>query len=130
MANGDALIGRAYEYGVQDCYALVRDWYAAQGIALPDFTRPTSDQYWRIGDDVFGRHFAQAGFSVVDDLQPGDGLLFRIASEVENHCAVYLGDNCIIHHARGRLSCREPYSDFWRKHTTRVLRHENHRPIG
>ena len=64
------------------------------------------------------------------DLQPGDGILMRVASPVTNHGAVYLGDNRIIHHVQNRLSCRDIYSEFWRQRTTHVLRHENHHSAG
>jgi proteasome lid subunit RPN8/RPN11 len=126
----EPLIGREYSYRRLDCYSLLRDWYYENGIMLPDFERPEEEEYWKVRDDVFGRNFSIAGFREVDSdtLQPGDMVLFRILSEVDNHCAVYIGDNLIIHHMRDRLSCREPYSSFWRRHTTRVLRHENHRP--
>lgn len=126
------LLGRSYIWGVLDCYTLARDWYAQNGIALPDFYRPEDKDYWLKEDDLFARNFHAAGFREVpaEDMQPGDGLLFQIAAPVENHCAVYIGDNRIIHHAHNRLSVRETYGELWRRHTVRVLRHENNRSIG
>ena len=42
MANYKSLIGRQWQYGVFDCYSIVRDYYALLGIKLPDYERPES----------------------------------------------------------------------------------------
>lgn len=121
------LVGREWSHGVLDCYSLIRDWYAQErGLQLPDFAR--RDEWWLRGENLYLEHFSEAGFIQIDpaDIEPGDGILMRVASPVTNHGAVYLGDNRIIHHVQNRLSCRDIYSDFWRDRTTHVLRHENH----
>lgn len=120
------LVGREWCHGVLDCYSLIRDWYAAErGLQLPDFKR--QDEWWMRGENLYIDHFREAGFVEVDhdDIQPGDGILMQLGSPVPNHGAVYLGDNRIMHHIHKRLSCREVYGEFWRQHTTHVLRHEN-----
>lgn len=125
------LVGREWSHGVLDCYSLIRDWYAQErGLHLPDFAR--RDEWWMRGDDLYVEHFREAGFVEIDpaDIEPGDGILMRVASPVTNHGAVYLGDNRVIHHVQNRLSCRDIYSDFWRQRTTHVLRHENHHSAG
>lgn len=121
------LVGREYRHGVQDCYTLVSDWYAQAGLLLPNFQR--DDGWWDNGQNLYVDNFEACGFREIaaDDLQYGDALLIAVSSPVPNHAAVFIGDNLIIHHAHNRLSGREIYGDFWRKHTTHVLRHENHR---
>lgn len=121
------LIGRQYVHGSQDCYTLVRDWYALEGLCLPDFDR--SDQWWNAGQDLYVDNFERCGFVEIDpsELDYGDAILMAVSSPVPNHAAVYIGDNRIIHHAHNRLSGREVYGDFWRNLTTHVLRNENHR---
>lgn len=124
------LIGREYSHGKQDCYTLVRDWYARRQLMLPDFER--SDEWWLAGQNLYADNFARCGFQEVqpDQLTSGDALLIAVCSPVPNHAAVYIGDNYIIHHVQNRLSGRDIYGDFWRKHTTHVLRHENHHSAG
>ena len=120
------LIGREYAHGQRDCYTLVRDWYAQHHLMLPDFDR--TDEWWLAGQDLYTDNFAGCGFQVIqpDQLAYGDALLIAVGSPVPNHAAVYIGDNQIIHHVHNRLSGRDIYGDFWRKHTTHILRHENH----
>jgi cell wall-associated NlpC family hydrolase len=125
LAADRPLIGREFRYGVTDCYALVRDWYAAQlAIVLPDFVRPP-EGWWRNADgpDAFVRQFAQAGFFDFGkslNLQAGDVLLMQIRAAQVNHVAVYVGDGLMLHHLYNRLSGQEPYSPAW-QHLTRTV---------
>lgn len=125
------LIGRQWSHGVLDCYAIVRDWYAQErSIALPDFER--HDEWWLKGQNLYVENFDKAGFRVINenDLKTGDLFIMQIMSPVPNHAAVYLGDDVILHHIQGRLSTREVYGGYWRKHTTHILRHENYLSVG
>ena len=125
------LVGRQWSHGVLDCYSLIRDWFRIErGLVLPNFDR--RDEWWLAGGNLYLENFQAAGFAEIDpaDIQPGDGILMRVMSPVPNHGAVYLGDNKIIHHVQGRLSCRDNYTEFWRQRTTQVVRHENHRTTG
>ena len=40
MVDYKSLIGRQWNYGVFDCYSIVRDYYALLGIDLPNYQRP------------------------------------------------------------------------------------------
>lgn len=125
------LVGRQWSHGVLDCYSLIRDWFRIErGLVLPNFDR--RDEWWLAGGNLYLENFRAAGFAEIDpaDIQPGDGILMRVMSPVPNHGAVYLGDNRIIHHVQGRLSCRDNYTEFWRQRTTQVVRHENDRTTG
>ena len=42
-----------------------------------------------------------------------------------NHVGVYVGDNEILHHMQGRLSCKQDYTGWFRKCTGRVVRYAN-----
>lgn len=115
------LIGREYSHGVLDCYTLVRDWFALDGVKLPDFHREW--EWWKKGSDLYMSNFSRLGFYPVDPpYQRGDVFLMNIRSEVVNHAGVHVGDGIMLHHAVGRLSCREVYGGFWEKNTRLVVR--------
>ena len=101
----DALVGREFIHGINDCYSLVRDWYKLErGITLMNFARGMD--WWYHGEDLYDSNFERAGFCTVsmDELQVGDVLLFKVRSEVTNHAAVYTGTNEILHHLFHRCS--------------------------
>lgn len=125
LSDALPLYGRDFVHGVTDCYAFIRDWYAANfEVTLPDFVRP--DDWWHKGQDLYVENFAKAGFVAVDDApMVGDVLLMTIGAAVSNHAAIYADDNQIEHHLFGRLSGRDVYGQFYRDRTTHVLRHES-----
>lgn len=118
------LIGRPFCFGVLDCYALIRDWYAQdRQIALPDF--PRRDGFWLRGENIYLDGFPQAGFVAIPlaEAQHGDVVLMQIASPLPNHGGILLGDGTLLHHTPGRLSSRDVYGGYWRKVTTHCLRY-------
>lgn len=118
------LYGRDYEFGVRDCYTLARDYYLKeQNIVLPilDF----KDNWWEEGLNYFDDHFQEFGFKEVTRPEKHDAVLFSVRSQIPNHCAIYLGEGVILHHAENRLSCKESLYPFWAKHITRYLRYAN-----
>jgi proteasome lid subunit RPN8/RPN11 len=115
------LLARPYCYGVHDCYALVRDYYARElGLALPDFERPADPLAER---DVFGQHAAAAGFVRAADLRQHDVVILAPRGLFPSHCAVYIGDGEILHHHVGRLSSLEEYDEGRRSRTEAIYRH-------
>lgn len=120
------LVGREWSHGVLDCYALVRDWFKQErGIELQNFER--HDQWWQHGQNLYLDNFEKAGFRVIpeSELIAGDCFIMQIMSPVPNHAAVYLGDNIMLHHIQGRLSTRDIWGGYWRKHTVKIVRYEN-----
>ena len=121
------LTGRTFVHAVSDCYSLIRDYYTQEcNIILPDFLR--QDEWWNKGEDLYQKHFAEAGFRRVYDLQKHDIIIMTIASPVPNHGAILVrpDNGVILHHLTGRLSCEEVYTSFYRDRTTMVIRHENY----
>lgn len=120
------LVGREFYHGTLDCYSIIRDHYAESlGIRIPDFHR--DHLWWEKGQDLYTENFKAAGFYEVSlkDLAVNDVLLMQIHSNVINHGAVYLGRDTMLHHLVNRLSSREVFNGYYRKHCTKVLRHEN-----
>lgn len=119
------LVGRQWSHGVLDCYAIIRDWYAQEkNISLLDFER--SDEWWKMGGNLYLDNFEKAGFKriTLEELSCGDVILMTINSTVPNHGAIYLGDNMILHHVHGRLSTRDIFGGYWLKNAMVYLRYE------
>jgi cell wall-associated NlpC family hydrolase len=120
------LVGRQWAHGVQDCYSLVRDWYAQEmGLQLPDFYR--EDEWWLKGQNLYLDNFEACGFVEVpfSEIQPGDALLMKIFSPVPCHAAIYLGDEMILHHMHGKLSCRERLTGPYLSRVSNVVRYNS-----
>lgn len=122
------LVGREHCWGTLDCWSLVKDWYQRErGVELLNLHR-TRD-FWRDGTDLLGGNFVKAGFRLLDEedaLETGDVILMQTGdSRVANHVALYLGDDLILHHAEGRLSSRDVYGGWYKKHTVKVVRYAN-----
>lgn len=122
------LVGRPWAWGVHDCWALCRDWYATErGITLPDWPRPLDpNEFAR--KPLFETYWREAGFRELtpdEDLEPGDALLMSIgaADGALNHVGVYVGDQTVLHHLFGRLSSRDLYGEWLLKCTGRRLRY-------
>ena len=73
-------------------------------------------------------NYKEQGFIQIkdeNDIRKYDIFLIKLVSSVPNHAALFIGDDKIIHHIHGRLSNRELYGGYWRKHTTHQLRHKS-----
>ena len=120
-------LGRPYAFGVFDCWSLARDYYRREfGIVLGDQGR--EEGFWSRGEDLLGGGWKREGFvRLVDDEEPKVGDLFLIQTNkfgIPDHVAIYIGNETILHHCRNRLSGRDLYGGYWKKHTTHHLRHE------
>lgn len=124
------LVGRQWGgIGSLDCYAVIRDWYLRErGQVLENYAR--SPNFWERGEDLYGRAIEPAGFRVLAENEPlevGDIVMMQTGrSTVANHAAVYIGDDMILHHVQNRLSSRDIYGGYFKKHTIRVVRYAGH----
>lgn len=119
------LIGRQWAWGVTDCWSLVRDWYAEQGIALRDWPRPVDPEEFNSAP-MFDGCWPVAGFRELEEgeaLQLGDAVLFAINSAGLNHVGVIVDDGMVLHHLEGRLSSRDLLGGWLLKCLGRRLRY-------
>lgn len=120
------LVGREWAHGVLDCYSIIVDYYREElGIQIPDFDREF--EWWMKGQNLYLDNFEKAGFKSVpiESIRKHDVILMQVMSPVVNHGAIYLGDDKMLHHLHRRLSCRDVFGGYWRKHTVKVVRHES-----
>jgi proteasome lid subunit RPN8/RPN11 len=120
------LVGREFSHGVLDCYSLIRDYYSRTlGIQLKDYER--DHEWWRKGQNLYRDLFADAGFVEVSlqELREHDVIFMRLGCSIDNHGAIYIGNNQILHHPMKRLSGRDTYGGMWRKITSGVVRHKD-----
>ncbi|WP_215267860.1 C40 family peptidase [Escherichia coli] len=118
------LLGRKFEHGKTDCYALFRDTYHLCGVDLPDFER--LDGWWLRGENLYLKNLPLNGFYQVDaqSIQPGDVIIrqpFKGADPC--HAMIYLGDNTVLHHDNaGLLSRREQMRPAYVRQTHSIWR--------
>lgn len=119
------LVGRTWAHAIHDCYGLAIDYYREKlGITLQDYNR--SFEWWHKGGNLFIDNLPESDFESVPiaSLREHDLIVMQIGSPVANHCGIYLGGGRFLHHLHRRLSCREQYAGYYRRHTVKVLRHK------
>lgn len=116
------LLGRQFDFGQLDCYTLMKDAYALAGHTLPNFRY--EEDWWQKGQNLYIDYLPKHGFYQVKNPEPGDVLMIQLASDKANHCAVYLGDNELLHHCPNRLSNRQSFGGYWYYHLHSIWRYE------
>jgi len=114
--NVPELLGREFIFNLHDCLPLARDWfYKNRGIKLPFHAH---DPMWHEqGENYIEGLYKEWGFELVDltQLEEGDVLFYQVRSPVVNHVGIYLGNNEVISHWFGRVSCVESFGK-WASH--------------
>ena len=122
MVNYQALTGKQWKYGEQDCYTLICDYFELLGVELPDFDRPADLER---SESIFLRHAHALSFDRVDfaDRVEGDVLIMRLGTKTPMHAAIYLKGDRILHQRMDSVSAIEPLARYYRDRVSAVFRH-------
>jgi len=129
MDHYRALIGRQWKYGVNDCFSLVRDYFALQGVVLPDFDRPPILEQC---ESIFLQQAERIGFKHVQYCRrrPNDVLIMRLGTMTPMHAAILLPDEQILHQRQDSLSAVEPLRKYYVDRIAAVFRYAAGRPTA
>jgi len=116
------LIGLPWQYGINDCFSLVRRYYALAGVMLPDFERPKELQ---TSSSIFLEQAGALGFreTALSDLRADDVLIMRLGTDAPMHAAIYVGDQQILHQRMNSVSGVEALTRYYRMKTAAVFRY-------
>ena len=122
MVNYKSLVGRQWQYGIFDCYSIVRDYYKLLGINLPDYERPEN---FGTCKSIFLSDADKLNFKQVDinERKADDVLIMKIWTKEPMHGAVLLENDMILHQKFESLSCSEFYNHYYRKRTVGCFRY-------
>lgn len=122
MVDYKAIVGKEWQYGTQDCYGLLRQYYELLGVMLPDFERPENLE---TTDSIFLRYAKDLNFEPVamEDRQESDVLLMRLGTRTPMHAAIYLPGDRILHQRMNSISAVEPFRQYYRDRLVAVFRH-------
>tara|TARA_Y100000004_G_scaffold56940_1_gene63354 strand:+ start:4336 stop:4728 length:393 start_codon:yes stop_codon:yes gene_type:complete len=129
MVDYQALIGRQWEYAKFDCFTLIRDWFALQGIELPNFDRPKDLETC---ESIFLREALAIGFKQVAyaSKRPGDVLIMKLGTAAPMHAAILLADERILHQRQDSLSAVEPLRRYYVSSVAAVFRYAADRKVA
>ena len=122
MADYRSLIGLPWQYGINDCFSLVRRYYALAGVMLPDFERPKELQ---TSSSIFLEQAGALGFreTALSDLRADDVLIMRLGTDAPMHAAIYVGNQQILHQRMNSVSGVEALTRYYRMKTAAVFRY-------
>lgn len=121
MVNYKSLIGRKWNYGVFDCYSIVRDYYALLGIDLPNYQRPDDPDTC---ESIFLKYAPKFFKEIdIDKRKPHDLLIMKIWTKEPMHGAILLKNDMILHQKFESLSCSEYFNHYYRKRTVGCFRY-------
>tara|TARA_R110000787_G_scaffold76871_1_gene169250 strand:+ start:257 stop:649 length:393 start_codon:yes stop_codon:yes gene_type:complete len=122
MVNYQSLIGRQWDYGANDCFSLVRDFFKLKGISLPDFARPDDLE---ISESIFLQQAEAIGFRQVkwSQRKADDVLIMRLQTRTPMHAAILLPDEEILHQRQDSLSAVEPLRRYYVERVAAVFRY-------
>jgi hypothetical protein len=119
---------RKFIWGIFHCYQLYRDWWRQERGMLPPIW-PVGDSFIQDGFncwDTFRENCGLTDMGKIDisDLQIGDMLLGKVRGSFPNHCAVFVGDDKMLHHPPNGVSGTVELLRWW-PYVVTVFRNES-----
>ncbi len=108
---------------IQDCFTLAKLYYKKE------FNIPINGYTWHQdclenGQKLFDNNYIREGFIKVSELKKNDCILFKFRKDFSEHCAIYLGDNLILHQPIEKLSRIDELSRY-KKYLNYIVRHKS-----
>jgi len=122
MVDYQSLVGQTWNYGTQDCYTLVRQYFSLQGFEMPDFERPDD---LALTPSIYLKQAAGLGFERVsfDSRQVGDVAIMKLGTLEPMHAAIFVEPWRILHHRENTLSAVEWLSSYYARSIAAVYRY-------
>jgi len=122
MVDYQSLVGLPWKYGKQDCYTVVQQYFALQGITLPDFERPEDLD---ISPSVYLREAVLVGFKQVPfaERRPGDMVIMRLGTLHPMHAAILVDYDRILHQLNDTPSAVEDLRSYYVRSIAAVFRY-------
>jgi proteasome lid subunit RPN8/RPN11 len=124
-------IGRPFVLGKSDCFTLMKEYAIKEekvNIQFPkDLVYP---RHLEDIKDLYENNFKNQGFIKLDKnakLEKSDGIMMMfpsVSDKFPTHAAVYIGNGLILHQPFNSFSCVNIYDNFFKKHTSYVLRYK------
>jgi proteasome lid subunit RPN8/RPN11 len=115
-------IGKEFNIGITDCFSLVRDFYKNEyNINIFNYLR--TDNWFKDNPKIIEESYGKEGFLNIDnksELKNGDVIGFK-----SKHFGIYLENDLLLHHKRGRLSNVEPFTKEYKDLISNIYRHKS-----
>lgn len=129
--ENNSYIGRPFLLGKSDCFTLMKEYALKEENVSIEF--PKELIYPRnLSDikDLYENNFKNQGFLKLDKstkLEKSDGIMMifpAVSDKFATHASVYIGDGLILHQPFNSFSCVNIYDNFFKKHTSYILRYK------
>jgi proteasome lid subunit RPN8/RPN11 len=119
---------RKFIWGIFHCYQLYRDWWRQERGMLPPIW-PVGDSFIHDGFNCWDTFREDCGLTDmgkidISNLQIGDMLLGKVRGSFPNHCAVFVGDDKMLHHPPNGVSGTVELLRWW-PYVVTVFRNES-----
>ena len=125
-----SLRGRPFILGSSDCWTLIKDYHAANGVIMRN--HEVDYQWWNAEDpnykrdDFYDSLPPAEGFIEVSEITAGCMITMYIGdTQVANHAGVILPNGEILHHLYNQLSCSTIFGRFYRDRMAKIWRHKD-----
>lgn len=117
------LLDRPYIPNVFDCYNLVRDYHTDKKTGISKLPVMERDEDWVEKDPGILLQGKETCTDIIpfSEAKVGDILLYKIGSQYENHVAVIIGEDLMLHHLATRPSSEDKISK-WKRQLVEVRR--------